>query len=358
MPQTYNEFSNRLVAWYLQNKREMPWRLTRNPYKIWLSEIILQQTRVEQGLPYYNSFLSAFPTIFDLANASEDEVLKLWQGLGYYTRARNLHSCAKHIVNELNGNFPNTYDELLKLKGVGDYTASAIASICFDQPTAVVDGNVYRVLSRVFGIDTPINSTQGKKEFKALAQQLIDPSQPANFNQAIMEFGAIQCKPKNPYCLHCDFNDGCYALQKNGIHKLPVKLSKTNVKKRYFNYLVFKSIINTTILEQRTKSGIWQGLYQFPLIEFTQKEQELFSESRHFRESGSFHEATINYKVLSVVKYNPTPIVHKLSHQHLYTQFWIVAVQDLENGIPFAEIEEYAVPVLIEKFITSFASPS
>ena len=180
----------------------MPWRLTNDPYKIWLSEIILQQTRVVQGLPYYERFIASFPTVQDLAAASQEEVLKLWQGLGYYSRGRNLHTTAQHITDELQGVFPNTYKELLTLKGIGDYTASAIASICFNEPTAVVDGNVYRVLSRVFGIKTPVNSTQGQKEFKALAQELIDPKQPATFNQAIMEFGAIQCKPQNPCLLY------------------------------------------------------------------------------------------------------------------------------------------------------------
>lgn len=190
-------FKEILTNWYSVNKRELPWRKTKNPYYIWLSEIILQQTQIKQGLPYYEAFVTNFPTIFDLANASEEEVLKLWQGLGYYSRARNLHFTAKYIVNELNGIFPNTYKELLKLKGIGDYTASAIASICFNEPTAVVDGNVYRFLSRHYGIETPINTTEGFKTFKALATELIDTNNPADFNQAIMEFGATQCKPKN-----------------------------------------------------------------------------------------------------------------------------------------------------------------
>ena len=229
-------FSKTLINWYSNNKRVLPWRKTNNPYYIWLSEIILQQTQVRQGLPYYEAFIANYPTIFDLANANESDVLKLWQGLGYYSRARNLHTTAKHIVYKLNGVFPNTYKELLKLKGVGDYTASAIASICFNEPTAVVDGNVYRVLSRYFGINTPINSSKGVKEFKNLAQQLIDIKKPAEFNQAIMEFGATLCKPKNPNCNICPFNNSCIAFNKSSINNLQVKIKSAKAKKKHFNF--------------------------------------------------------------------------------------------------------------------------
>ncbi len=245
----------------------MPWRETSDPYCIWLSEIMLQQTRIEQGLPYYLAFTNAYPSIFDLANASEEEVLKLWQGLGYYSRARNLHATAKYIAFELNGKFPETYEGLLKLKGVGDYTASAIASISYNEPVAVVDGNVYRVLSRYFDIDTPINSTAGIKEFKLLAKELLDKEDPATYNQAIMEFGALQCKPQSPLCNTCPLSASCLALKNNKISMLPVKLKKGKIKKRYFNYLVFQSEENKTILEKRSGKGIWEGLYQFPLIE-------------------------------------------------------------------------------------------
>lgn len=341
-------FSNKLIAWYLENKREMPWRQTTDPYRIWLSEIILQQTRVAQGLPYYLKFTETFPTVKDLANASEEEVLKLWQGLGYYSRGRNLHAAAKYITEECNGVFPSTYKELLKLKGVGDYTASAIASISFNEPTAVVDGNVYRVLSRVFGIETPINSTQGIKEFKQLAQELIDSKQPANFNQAIMEFGALHCKPKNPYCLHCIYNDSCVALQKNSIDKLPVKLKKTKIKNRHLHYLVFRSSDHKTIIQRRTGKGIWQGLYQFPLLEGE------FDFNR-FRESEPFLKAIAPYKVKTAYQYNTTPIIHKLSHQHLHTVFWIIDVEKLDdNAISIETIGSYPVPVLISNFIDTF----
>ncbi len=331
----------------------MPWRQTTDPYKIWLSEIILQQTRVAQGLPYYNVFTETFPTVQDLAAASEEEVLKLWQGLGYYSRGRNLHYSAKMIVNEMGGTFPNTYSEIITLKGIGDYTASAIASICFNEPTAVVDGNVYRVLSRVFGIDTPINSTEGIKEFKSLAQQLIDKRRPADFNQAIMEFGAIQCKPQNPYCLHCIYNDRCLALQKNSISQLPVKLKKTKVRNRHLNYLVFKSKKQETILQQRKGKGIWQGLYEFPVIEtdhFVDEKEEV-----RFRESVTTSTHLKNLNGYKIVRYNDKPVIHKLSHQHLHTTFWIVDVETLKgDGIEINTIKDYPVPVLIGNFIDTF----
>src|SRR5690606_4230898 len=241
-------FSKILNHWYSSNKRELPWRQTTNPYAIWLSEIILQQTQVIQGLPYYESFLKEFPTVFSLANAEESKVLKLWQGLGYYSRARNLHAAAKHIVNQYDGVFPNNYKTLLTLKGVGDYTASAIASICFNEPTAVVDGNVYRVLSRYFGIDTPINSTKGIKAFKMLATSVMDAKNPSEYNQAIMEFGAIQCKPKNPDCKICPLHRSCAALEKKFVNVLPVKLNKTKVNTKYFNFLVVLSSDHKTLL--------------------------------------------------------------------------------------------------------------
>ncbi len=328
----------------------MPWRNTTHPYHIWLSEIILQQTRVAQGLPYYIAFTEAFPTVQDLAQATEEEVLKLWQGLGYYSRGRNLHASAKIIVEEMDGVFPNTYEEIKKLKGVGDYTASAIASICFNEPTAVVDGNVYRVLSRVYGIDTPINSTAGVKEFKALAQELIDEDRPADFNQAIMEFGAIQCKPQNPYCLHCIYNDSCVALQQNKVSVLPVKLKKTKVKHKYFHYLYIKDKQEQTIIKQRTGKGIWQGLYEFPVIEELTALQE--GEEDRFRESVKNHSLLQGLVINDIDRYNDTPIVHKLSHQHLHTTFWIVTVDEItDNATPINRITELPVPVLIGNFI-------
>lgn len=342
-------FSKKLINWYTVNKRDLPWRNTTNPYYIWLSEIILQQTQVAQGTPYYHAFTRQFPTVFDLANANEEEVLKLWQGLGYYSRARNLHWSAKFIVNELDGVFPNTYKDILKLKGVGDYTASAIASICFNEVTAVVDGNVYRALSRIFGIETPINSTSGQKEFKALAQQLIDKKQPAIFNQAIMEFGARQCKPKNPDCSICPFKASCLALKENKIDVLPVKLKKTKVTNKYFNFVVIISKNEKTVLEQRKGSGIWQNLYQFPLIE-TEK-PSTYNNIKSKIESLDVLE-DVNF---DIHLYNDTDIIHKLSHQHLHTKFWIVSVDEsIENGIDISSIEDYPVPILIGNFIDKF----
>lgn len=341
--------SNRLTHWYLQNKRDLPWRKTHEPYQIWLSEIILQQTRIEQGLPYFNRFINAYPTVFDLANAPADEVLKLWQGLGYYSRARNLHETAKYVAEELKGTFPEDYKGLLKLKGVGDYTASAIASFCYNEPVAVVDGNVYRVLSRIFGIDTPINSTQGIKEFKNLAQKLLDHEDPATFNQAIMEFGALHCKPQNPLCGSCPFNDMCLALKNDEIKSLPVKLKKTKVKKRYFNYLVFDLENEKTIIEQRQGKGIWNGLYQFPLVE----SDKLIGE-KDLVEKKEFNDLTKNGDY-SLKLFNEDPVVHKLSHQHLYTRFWIVDSEDTsESSVPLERITEYPVPVLIGNFLNEY----
>ena len=341
-------FHKKLITWYLQNNRDLPWRKTQNPYHVWLSEIMLQQTRVAQGLPYFLKFTEAFPTIFDLANASEEKVLKLWQGLGYYSRARNLHFTAKYVANELNGEFPNTYKELLKLKGVGDYTASAIASICFNEPAAVVDGNVYRVLSRYYGIKTPINSSKGIKEFKELAQTLIDVEQPGVYNQAIMDFGALHCKPQNPLCNECILSDSCVALEKGLIKELPVKEKKIKIKKRYFNYLVILTSENKTIVEERVGKGIWQGLYQFPLIETT-KSTEINELLENEQFDALFPEQT------SVSLFNKKEIIHKLSHQHLYTKFWIIKVDNYEKVmIDWSEIYKYPVPILIDKFLKEF----
>ncbi len=341
-------FSKSIINWYSVYKRDLPWRNTKDPYYIWLSEIILQQTQVKQGLPYYNAFIENYPSVFDLANASEDSVLKLWQGLGYYSRARNLHFTAQYIVNTLNGKFPNNYKDLLQLKGVGDYTASAIASIAFNEVAAVVDGNVYRVLSRYYGIATPINSSEGIKAFKALATQLIDAKQPATFNQAIMEFGARQCKPKNPNCVICPLNQSCMALQKNTISILPVKLKKTKVQKKYFNFLVCVDTENNILFEKRTGNGIWQNLYQFPLIESDKSLKA--SEFNTLNVTSVLNNAKFDYWL-----YNEKDIVHKLSHQHLFTKFWILETKKLHhNSILLTELKKYPSPVLISNFINEF----
>jgi A/G-specific adenine glycosylase len=344
------KFSNTLIYWYLQNNRELPWRKTKNPYFIWLSEIMLQQTRVAQGMVYYLKFAENFPTVFDLAKADESTVLKMWQGLGYYSRARNLHYSAKQIADEFNGEFPSTYQEIIKLKGIGDYTASAIASICFNEPTAVVDGNVYRVLSRYFGVKTAINSSAGIKEFKALAQTLIDESQPGTHNQAIMDFGALHCKPQNPLCETCPFADGCVALEKKLTKELPTKEKKIKVRNRYFNFLVVKTEADKTILSERKGKGIWQGLYQFPLIE-----SDTNIDKNELVSSEEFITLFPNETTISL--FNKKEIVHKLSHQHLYTQFWIVeTATSSEAKIKWNSIKKYPVPVLIANFLETFQS--
>jgi A/G-specific adenine glycosylase len=342
------KFSNLLLSWYLQNKRDLPWRNTTNPYLIWLSEIMLQQTKVSQGLPYYERFVEAFPTVFDLANASEETVLKLWQGLGYYSRARNLHATAKYIATDLKGNFPNSYFEIIKLKGVGEYTAAAIASFAFNETIPVVDGNVFRVLSRYFGLETDITSAKAKKEFTELAKTVIPNNNPALFNQAIMEFGALQCVPKSPNCSICIFNESCYALQKNKVTQLPVKSKKTKVSNRYFNYLVFDDVNNNTILTKRTEKGIWHNLYEFPNIE-TQEEIDL---------DAAIDLIYSDYKDLSINKielYNSETIIHKLSHQKLHITFYKVTLNKaLNNSMSFEEIKIYPFPIVIHNFIEKY----
>lgn len=337
-------FSNKLIAWYLENQRDLPWRKTKNPYYIWLSEIMLQQTRIEQGLPYYLKFTTRYPTVHDLAKASEEEVLKLWQGLGYYSRARNLHYTAKYIANELNGEFPQNFEELVKLKGVGDYTASAIASFCFGEVQPVVDGNVYRVLSRYVGINTPINESASLKKFKAIAHNFIPEDNPADFNQAIMEYGATVCTPKNPNCNTCMLSSACYAFTHNEVSSLPVKIKKQKIKKRYFNYIVCLLEDQKVILEKRTGKGIWENLYQFPLIETNKLVEE-----QHILETIDQHH---NF---SITLFNEDPIIHKLSHQHLFTKFWIVTNASLEGEkVPISELYSYPVPILIQNFIEAF----
>ncbi|NUY81533.1 A/G-specific adenine glycosylase [Flavobacterium sp. MAH-1] len=337
------DFAKRLIDWYLQNKRDLPWRETVDPYKIWLSEIMLQQTRVSQGMPYYFAFTEAFPTVFDLANADEQQVLKLWQGLGYYSRARNLHSTAKTIAFDYTGNFPESYKELLHLKGVGDYTAAAIASFSYGEAVPVVDGNVFRVLARYFDVETDIASPKAKKEFATLAFELMPKDNPAIFNQAIMEFGALQCVPKNPDCAVCPMNDSCLALQKGKVAKLPVKLKKQKVTNRYFNYLVYRDEKGNTLLQKREGKGIWQNLYEFPLIE-TDAEADLMMVSDK-----------IENEILSISRINSVPIVHKLSHQQLFLTFWEVDVDGkLENGISTTEMMKFPVPIVLHNFMERY----
>lgn len=339
-------FSKTLIKWYLQNKRDLPWRNTTDPYHIWLSEIMLQQTRVAQGLPYFLSFTSSFPTVFDLAKADEEQVLKLWQGLGYYSRARNLHTTAKHIASELNGIFPDNYNDLLKLKGVGEYTAAAIASFSHNEVVPVVDGNVFRVLSRYFDIETDIASSGAKKEFTALAKELIPKDNPAIFNQAIMEFGALQCVPKKPNCEICVLNSGCLALKYNKVSELPVKLKKTKVRNRYFNYIIFSDENQDLIIRKRIEKGIWHNLYEFPLIE-TESDLDVLSVFELIYEKyGQKNE------ILFVKPLNESRIIHKLSHQHLHIAFFKVDVKGFVDGaISYESMISYPFPIVIYNFI-------
>lgn len=339
-------FGQKLISWYLQNKRDLPWRNTKDPYKIWLSEVILQQTRVVQGLPYYENFVTTFPTVFDLAKADEQQVLKIWQGLGYYSRARNLHYTAQYVAEHLNGKFPKTYNELIGLKGVGSYTASAIASFSNDEAVAVLDGNVYRVLSRYFGIETDISSSKAKKEFQALANEVLEKDNSSLFNQAIMEFGALQCVPKNPNCEVCVLNDSCLALKEKKVDKLPVKLKKTKVTQRFLHYLVFLDESNNTLINKRTQNGIWKNLYEFPLLEFQEKIdfdlvipkiEELYSDKNAIESISPFHNKEV---------------IHKLSHQELHIRFWKIEVKNnLENPIGLSEISDFPFPIVIHNFI-------
>lgn len=336
-------FSNQLILWYLENKRDLPWRNTTNPYHIWLSEIMLQQTRVAQGLPYYLAFIDSFSTVQDLANADEEKVLKLWQGLGYYSRARNLHSTAKYISNELKGVFPNNYNDLIKLKGIGEYTAAAIASFSFNECVPVVDGNVFRVLSRYFGIETDIATNGAKREFTALAATLIDKKRPALFNQAIMEFGALQCTPKNPECSICPLNNSCAALSEKKTNILPIKSKKTKIKNRYLNYLLILDNNNRSIAHKRTQKGIWHNLYEFPVIETNNKSTIIDTI------------AEIKKKYTSIISteiIEHESIIHKLSHQHLHINFWKIKTNTVfEDGISYNELLALPVPIVIHNFI-------
>ncbi len=338
-------FSNKLVSWYQVNKRDLPWRNTANTYYIWLSEIILQQTRVVQGTSYYLAFVKAYPKVEDLANAPEDEVLKMWQGLGYYSRARNLHFTAKEIAANYGGKFPNDYQKILKLKGVGPYTAAAITSFAFGLPYAVVDGNVIRVLSRIFGVDTPYDTPLGKKQFQELAQELLIKENPSVYNQAIMEFGAMQCKPKSPSCSVCPMQGFCEAYNNNTIAKLPVKSKKIKVKNRFLHFLMIET--EGGVYLGKRKSGIWQGLYEFPFLEFFVRvnEKELL-----LSEEWANMFAGVKVEIQSI----SSEFIHVLSHQKIYAQFWEVKTNDINlrnhQLIAKEELENYPVSRLTEKY--------
>ncbi|MCB9262733.1 MAG: A/G-specific adenine glycosylase [Flavobacteriales bacterium] len=341
-----------LQQWYIQNKRDLPWRGTKDAYTIWLSEIILQQTRVEQGMPYFTKFLETYPSVLQFANADIDDLLKNWQGLGYYSRCRNMHKCAATVRDCHNGIFPTEYEVLIKLPGIGDYTASAISSFAKNHPNAVIDGNVFRFLSRYFGIEEPINSTASLKIFKSLAEEILDKDNAATHNQSIMEFGALQCRPANPNCALCPLTETCMANRTNMVSKFPVKLSAKPKKKRFLAYLVFETPHQSTIIQQRTKKDVWQGLYEFPLLE-SEKKLPFTSIFDHLKSI---------YDLQNFELQKDLETKHILSHQEIYAQFWNVKVASFKNlqisdtfEVDFNELKQkYAVSVLIEKYLKSF----
>ena len=336
-----HDFSLLIRSWYRQNGRSLPWRETTNPYLIWLSEVILQQTRVDQGQSYYEKFVKHYPTVQDLAEASEEEVLNDWQGLGYYSRARNLHFAAHQIVDDFNGEFPDTYKEIKSLKGVGDYTAAAVASFAFNLPYAVVDGNVYRVLSRYFADATPIDAAHGKKLFAAYAQELLPKEEPASFNQAIMELGALVCRPKSPDCNNCPVQQNCSAYREGQVHAYPVKAKRTKVEVRYFHYFIASD--HEVQIEKRNAKGIWQNMYQFPLLEL--KDQLSESALRKYI-SQNFEVELVD----RIAEYK-----HILSHRKIYATFWRVdkkvTTQDNYTTIAIEKIDDYPLPRLIHRFL-------
>ena len=343
-----------LLAWYPRHHRDLPWRHTRDPYAIWLSEVILQQTRVAQGLPYYEAFLQAYPTVQALAAAPEQEVLRLWQGLGYYSRARNMHRTAQQVVDEQQGIFPATYAGLLKLRGIGPYTAAAIASFAFDEAVAVLDGNVFRVLARVFGLHSDIAAPSSRKEFQALADQHLPPTAAADFNQAIMEFGAIQCTPAKPDCLFCPLQSSCWAFQHGQQALLPVKTKAKAARVRHFHYFVLR-FGNQLYLRERTEKDIWQGLYDFALVEIDTSDLPPAELLRHLTALG----ATLDTAQAA----EPTAAYrHVLSHQKLEARFHPLAlarplpattVRDLGlRAYSLEEIEALPKPQLIANYLS------
>ena len=335
-------FSTKIINWYNRNYRDLPWRNTTEAYNIWLSEIILQQTRVSQGLPYYNAFINAFPTVKDLANAEEQQILKLWQGLGYYSRARNLHFTAKYVMENHNGVFPNSYEELLKLKGIGTYTAAAIASFSSNEPVAVLDGNVFRVLSRVFNVDYDISQNSSKKYFIELATKVLSKSKPDIHNQAIMEFGALQCVPKSPNCVECIFNNSCEAFKLKKVSELPLKSKKVKVTKRFLNYILVKDASENYEMNKRTDNGIWKNLFEFPCIE---------SESE-IEETEILNQLNVKYEIKNFHYFDSFDVLHKLSHQHLNIKFYTIEIKDtVNNGYTFEEMKKLPVPIVLHNFI-------
>lgn len=343
-----------LISWYQEHQRDLPWRHTTNPYKIWLSEIILQQTRIDQGMSYYYRFLEKFPRVQDLAKAEEQVVLRLWQGLGYYSRARNLHNTAQTIVNDFQSKFPANYEMLLKLKGIGDYTAAAIASHAFNLPHAVVDGNVYRFLARYFLIEEHIDTGKGQKYFKKIAKDLLDKQNSGQHNQAIIEFGALQCKPKNPDCSVCPFVETCQAFAKKKINSLPIKKGKTKVRNRYFNYFVVRDSAERIVLKKRTGKDVWHNLYDFPLVETAKALNEVdLLKTKAIENLFGEH----NFIIEKIYPWQ----IHLLSHQKLHLRFIILKLSGFEskqNLIKYtsAQIDQLPLPRPIDQFLSLFLS--
>ena len=332
-------FSNKLIEWYNLNKRDLPWRLTKDPFKIWVSEIILQQTRIEQGKKYYHRFLRKYPNIPSLAKTTDKELLKIWEGLGYYSRALNMFKTAKIVLKKYNGIFPSTYSELIDLPGIGDYTASAISSICADEVQPVVDGNVLRFLSRLYKIDLPIDSAKTKMYFKNLGFELIKDVKPGDFNQAMMDFGSTVCKPRKSDCKHCMFSSNCKAYKSNSVMSYPFKKKKIKIKHRYLNYVVVISDDNKTRINKRDDSGIWKNLYEFPLIE-TDKETSA---------NEIIKKLDIDFLKLKEVKKTK----HKLSHQLLHIKFFTFKVGNtFDDYISIESLSKYPFPRPINKFIS------
>ena len=348
-------FAKKITDWYKVSGRNLPWRQTNDPYKIWLSEVILQQTRVDQGLSYYNIFSNRFPDVRSLAMANPDEVMKLWQGLGYYSRARNLHAAAQQIIHNFNGKFPDNYQSLRLIKGIGDYTAGAIASIAYNEPVSAIDGNVYRVISRLWSIIEPIDKPAGKLIVKNLVDDLIDKNNPGTFNQALMELGALVCKPRLPLCSECPVNQICSAFLENKMYDFPVKSSRQKPRERFFLYLIptFQTSLGlTSMLKQRDKKDIWQQLFEFPLLELTQ-----ISDLQDDKIEGVILKMIEN-KEYHIVKLSGI-IKHQLTHQTIYTRFIHASFQripvidgyGIDNHVHLNNLNEYALPRLIDRYL-------
>ncbi|MGI6519594.1 MAG: A/G-specific adenine glycosylase [Fermentimonas sp.] len=343
--------TRQLLSWYDENQRELPWRGTTDPYLIWVSEIILQQTRVAQGWDYYVRFTRRFPNVEKLANASEEEVLKLWQGLGYYSRARNLHAAAKDIMNRFNGQFPTRYPDILSLKGIGEYTAAAISSIAFNEPHAAIDGNVLRVIARLFKIEEPVQSTRGKRIIKELVEALLPEERPGTFNQALMDLGSLLCMPRQPKCDDCPLTDSCMAHASGRTDELPIRLKRRKAKKRYFTYLHIQQG-GCIYIQQRTGNDIWRNLYEFPLIE-TDKPIEL-SELLHNDEYNR-----LLGEITSLSIDGPFIYKHLLTHQQIHANFYRVTlekgtVHTLQNQyvqIAEEEMKRYPISRLMHKYL-------